>query len=83
MEDVQREMAKEKVFIKDHKHLTEEQKEFVVKYFDEEVESNVIPICSTTTNLCLIFVKKAFSLALQCAEKNGSTKVNTLLLKFL
>ena len=42
--DVQREMAKEKVFIKDHNHLTAEQKEFVVKYFDEEVESNVIPI---------------------------------------
>ena len=42
--DVQREMAKEKVFIKDYKHLTAEQKEFVVKYFDEEVESNVIPI---------------------------------------
>ncbi len=42
--DVQREMAKEKVFIKDYKHLNTEQKEFVVKYFDEEVESNVIPI---------------------------------------
>lgn len=42
--DVQREMAKEKVFIKDHKHLTAAQKEFVVKYFDEEVESNVIPV---------------------------------------
>lgn len=42
--DVQREMAKEKVFIKDHKHLTPSQKAFVFKYFDEEVESNVIPI---------------------------------------
>jgi polyphosphate kinase len=37
-------MAKEKVFIKDYKHLTTNQKEFVIKYFDEEVESNVIPI---------------------------------------
>ncbi|SHK08840.1 polyphosphate kinase [Epilithonimonas mollis] len=42
--DVQREMAKEKVFIKDYGHLTDEQKKFVVSYFDEEVESNVIPI---------------------------------------
>ena len=42
--EVQREMAKEQVFIKDYRHLTDQQKEFVVQYFDEEVESNVIPI---------------------------------------
>ncbi|MGV4415266.1 polyphosphate kinase 1 [Chryseobacterium sp. T1] len=42
--DVQKEMAKQNVFIKDHKSLTDKQKDFVVKYFDEEVESNVIPI---------------------------------------
>lgn len=42
--DVQKEMAKQNVFIKDHTKLTEEQKKFVVKYFDEEVESNVTPI---------------------------------------
>lgn len=42
--NVQKEMAKQKVFIKDHKTLTDKQKDFVVKYFDEEVESNVIPI---------------------------------------
>lgn len=42
--DVQKEMAKQKVFIKDSKSLTQQQKEFVVKYFDEEIESNMIPI---------------------------------------
>jgi polyphosphate kinase len=41
---IQEEMAEQKVFIKTPKKLTEKQKEFVKKYFDEEVESNVIPI---------------------------------------
>lgn len=41
---IQEEMAEEKVFIKDHRNLTPEQAEFVHHYFDEEVESNVIPI---------------------------------------
>lgn len=37
------EMEAENVFIKTAKNLTEEQKEFVKKYFDEQVESDVIP----------------------------------------
>ena len=41
---IQEEMAEQKIFIKTPKKLTEKQKEFVRKYFDEEVESNVIPI---------------------------------------
>lgn len=43
-ENIQSEMADNNVFIKTAKNLNKEQKEFVVKYFDEEVESNVIPI---------------------------------------
>ncbi len=41
---IQEEMAEQKVFIKTAKNLTPAQKEFVRKYFDEVVESNVIPI---------------------------------------
>lgn len=41
---IQDEMAEQKVFIKNSKNLTTKQKEFVRKYFDEVVESNVIPI---------------------------------------
>ncbi len=41
---IQGEMAEKNVFIKTHKNLTKEQREFVRNYFDEEVESNVIPI---------------------------------------
>lgn len=41
---IQGEMADHHVFIKTAKNLTLNQKEFVRKYFDEVVESNVIPI---------------------------------------
>lgn len=41
---IQTEMADHKVFIKNSKNLTARQKEFVRQYFDEVVESNVIPI---------------------------------------
>ncbi|TXI88562.1 MAG: polyphosphate kinase 1 [Chryseobacterium sp.] len=41
---IQTEMADHKVFIKNAKNLTANQKEFVRQYFDEVVESNVIPI---------------------------------------
>lgn len=38
------EMNKGKIFLKDIESLTPTQKSFVRKYFDEEVESNVIPL---------------------------------------
>lgn len=41
---IQGEMADQKIFIKTAANLTEEQKVFVRAYFDETVESNVIPI---------------------------------------
>lgn len=41
---IQVEMAEQKIFIKTSKNLTDEQKVFVRQYFDEMVESNVIPI---------------------------------------
>lgn len=41
---IQVEMASENVFIRTTKNLTEDQKVFVWRYFDEIVESNVIPI---------------------------------------
>lgn len=41
---IQEEMAEKNVFIKTHKNLNRQQRDFVRSYFDEEVESNVIPI---------------------------------------
>lgn len=41
---IQEEMAEQKVFIKNAKNLNAEQKKFVKEYFDEVVESHVVPI---------------------------------------
>jgi polyphosphate kinase len=38
------ELEKENIFLIDEKHLNKEQKEFVKKFFDEEVRSNIIPL---------------------------------------
>ena len=38
------ELKKEKIFLKDETSLTKEQQQFVKKYFDEQVRSNVIPL---------------------------------------
>jgi len=43
-EEIQKEMAEQNVFLKTPKKLTPVQKEFVKKYFDEVVETNLIPI---------------------------------------
>lgn len=43
-ERILEEMAAQKIFIKTHENLSSKQKEFVKKYFDEEIESNIIPI---------------------------------------
>jgi len=43
-EDVQKEMAKESVYIKSSKNLSHEQQKFVREYYEDEVESNVIPL---------------------------------------
>ena len=42
--DVQKEMAKQHVFIKTSEDLTKEQQNFVRQYYEDEVESNVIPL---------------------------------------
>jgi polyphosphate kinase len=39
-----KELKKEKVLLLDEKHLSREQKEFVTRYFEEEVRSNIIPL---------------------------------------
>lgn len=43
-EEIQEEMATQNVFIKTAKDLTPQQKDFVKDYFNEEIQSNVIPI---------------------------------------
>jgi polyphosphate kinase len=43
-EDILAELKKEKISIVDDKHLHKEQQQFVKKFFEEEVRSNVIPL---------------------------------------
>jgi polyphosphate kinase len=42
--NIQVELKKNKVFIKNDKQLTKDQKHFVVDYFEKEVRSNIIPL---------------------------------------
>ncbi|HUQ96148.1 MAG TPA: hypothetical protein VM010_00680, partial [Chitinophagaceae bacterium] len=41
---IQKELAKEKIFLVTEKELTPEQQKFVTRYYDEEVSPNVIPL---------------------------------------
>lgn len=41
---IKSEMERQKIYIKTAENLTDKQKDFVKKYFDEVVESNIIPI---------------------------------------
>jgi polyphosphate kinase len=43
-DDILLELAKEKVFLVDETHLNPAQQEFVKRFFDEEVRSNIIPL---------------------------------------
>lgn len=43
-EDVLKQLNEQKIYLVTEKDLTAEQKEFVTKYYDEEVSSNVIPL---------------------------------------
>lgn len=42
--NIQQEMRKEKIFLKNDLQLTQEQKIFVINFFEEEVRSNIIPL---------------------------------------
>ncbi len=43
-EDVQQKMKENKIFLKTEKELNHEQQEFVRRYYEEEVSSNIIPL---------------------------------------
>lgn len=47
-EDIMVELKKEKIFLVTEKNLNKEQKDFVRRFFDEEVRSNIIPLLIET-----------------------------------
>lgn len=67
---IQIEMAEENVFIRTSKNLTEEQKSFVVRYFDEMVESNVIPILLNENSAMPYLRDKSLYLGVAMRKKN-------------
>lgn len=67
---LQEEMAEQNVFIKTAKNLTPEQKIFVKKYFDEVVESHVVPILLHENKAMPYLRDKSLYLGVAMRKKN-------------
>ena len=66
------ELKKEKIFLKDEKQLTKEQQEFVQKFFDEQVRSNVIPLMVEGLQQMPYLRDKSIYLAVAMHKKNSA-----------
>ena len=66
------ELKKEKIFLKDEKQLTKEQQEFVKKFFDEQVRSNVIPLMIEGLQQMPYLRDKSIYLAVSMHKKNSA-----------
>ena len=75
-EKIQAEMAENKVFIKSYKDLTDLEKSFVVKYFDDEVESNVIPILLNSHTAMPYLRDKSLYIGVAMRRKSTPKEVN-------
>lgn len=69
---IREDLAAERIFIKNCKDLTASQAEFVVRYFDEEVESNVIPILLQDSTKMPYLRDKSLYLGIAIKKENGS-----------
>lgn len=57
------ELKQQKIFLKTEKNLTRDQQKFVIQYFDEEVESNVIPLMIQDMKVLPLLREKSLYLA--------------------
>jgi polyphosphate kinase len=64
------ELAKQKIYFKNHVELTANQAKFVDEYFDEEVESNVTPLMIQNIKVFPQLREKSLYLAVVIAKKN-------------
>jgi polyphosphate kinase len=64
-----KDLAKQKIYFKTHLQLNKLQKEFVARYFDEEVESNVIPLMLQNIKQFPQLREKSLYLAVVIAKK--------------
>lgn len=67
-----KELKKEKVILVDEKHLSREQKEFVKKYFEEEVQSNIIPLMIESLPQMPYLRDKSIYLGVVMKKKNSA-----------
>jgi polyphosphate kinase len=68
--DIVTELAKQKIYFKNHIELTPAQEKFVAEYFDEEVESNVTPLMIQNIKVFPQLREKSLYLAVVIAKKN-------------
>ncbi|SFI53453.1 polyphosphate kinase 1 [Halpernia frigidisoli] len=80
-EIIQEEMAHQNVFIKTAENLNEKEKEFVVRYFDKEVESNVIPILLYENTKMPYLRDKSLFLGVAMKKTGDSTSENFALIE--
>lgn len=73
---IQAEMADQKIFIKNSKNLSAKQKDFVRNYFDEVVESNVIPILLHDNTPMPYLRDKSLYLGVAMRKKNWQYQSN-------
>jgi polyphosphate kinase len=69
-----KELKKEKIFLVDEKHLSKEQQNFVRKYFDEEVRSNIIPLMVESLPQLPYLRDKSIYLGVVMSKKNTAYK---------
>src|SRR5690606_30081823 len=80
---VQKAMAKQKVFIKTEKELTEDQQAFVRRYYEDEIESNIIPLLLDESRPMPYLRDKSLFLGIAMRKKIGNTKLNLRSLRYL
>lgn len=67
-----KELKREKVILVDEKHLSQEQKEFVKKYFEAEVQSNIIPLMIESLPQMPYLRDKSIYLGVVMKKKNSA-----------
>ncbi|MER3499143.1 MAG: polyphosphate kinase 1 [Chitinophagaceae bacterium] len=75
-EQTQEELKRENIFIVTEKELTKEQQDFVRKYYEEEVSSNVIPLMIDTIPNFPFLRDKSIYLGVVMWKKNQPMKKN-------
>jgi polyphosphate kinase len=72
--NIQAELKKNKIFIKNDQQLTRDQKQFVIDYFEKEVRSNIIPLMIESLPELPYLRDKSIYLGVVMQKKNSAYK---------